>query len=77
MLARIYPTEYAASPAQQNVSSITFAGTVFGTLVFGVSSRALSKPVQRSLIVLSTSQIIGLASGHYLFVPSACSSSLH
>lgn len=38
MLSRIYPVDYKASPAQQNVSSITFAGTVLGTLVFGVSS---------------------------------------
>ncbi|MCJ1256310.1 hypothetical protein MMC24_004131 [Lignoscripta atroalba] len=35
MLATIYPTEYANSPARSNVSSITFAGTVFGQLLFG------------------------------------------
>jgi hypothetical protein len=30
MLGKIYPTAYASSPAQRNVSSITFAGTVVG-----------------------------------------------
>lgn len=30
MLGKIYPDAYASSPAQRNVSSITFAGTVVG-----------------------------------------------
>jgi hypothetical protein len=33
MLGKIYPTSYATSPAQRNVSSITFAGTVVGVSV--------------------------------------------
>lgn len=47
MLARIYPKQYKGSPAQRNVSAITFAGTVLGTLAFGVCS----------LLHLSESQI--------------------
>lgn len=35
MLSIIYPKEYAGSHASQNVSSIAFAGTVIGQLVFG------------------------------------------
>ena len=33
MLGKIYPTSYATSPAQRNVSSITFAGTVVGVSI--------------------------------------------
>lgn len=35
MLSIIYPHEYANSHASQNVSSIAFAGTVVGQLLFG------------------------------------------
>lgn len=38
LLDKIYPDTYAKSPASQNVSSIAFAGTVVGQLVFGVAS---------------------------------------
>ncbi|KAK5124982.1 hypothetical protein LTR85_001172 [Meristemomyces frigidus] len=38
ILATIYPEQYAASPAQSNVSAITFAGQVLGQLVFGWTS---------------------------------------
>lgn len=34
MLGKIYPDTYATSPAQRNVSSITFAGTVVGVSIF-------------------------------------------
>lgn len=43
MLKRIYPTEYANSSAQNNVSSITFAGTVVGMLFFGYTSDRYSR----------------------------------
>jgi hypothetical protein len=33
MLAKIYPDSYTSSPAQRNVSSITFAGTVVGVSI--------------------------------------------
>ena len=42
-LARIYPDEYANSPARRNVSSITFAGTVLGTLIFGYTADRWSR----------------------------------
>lgn len=35
MLSIIYPVDYAKSRASQNVSSIAFAGTVVGQLLFG------------------------------------------
>lgn len=35
MLSIIYPEDYANSHASQNVSSIAFAGTVIGQLLFG------------------------------------------
>ncbi|KAF3939435.1 hypothetical protein ABW19_dt0202365 [Dactylella cylindrospora] len=34
ILGRIYGDEYKKSPAQSNVSSIAFAGTVLGMLVY-------------------------------------------
>ncbi|CAD0015233.1 unnamed protein product [Aureobasidium pullulans] len=43
MLGKIYPTAYASSPAQRNVSSITFAGTVVGMLIFGYTSDHYSR----------------------------------
>lgn len=38
ILGRLYPKEYSDSNAQSNVSSIAFAGTVLGQLVFGYVS---------------------------------------
>lgn len=38
ILGILYPKEYDNSPASQNVSSIAFAGTVLGQLIFGVVS---------------------------------------
>lgn len=35
MLSKIYPDTYTKSPASQNISSIAFAGTVLGQLIFG------------------------------------------
>lgn len=43
MLAKIYPDAYTSSPAQRNVSSITFAGTVVGMLIFGWTSDHYSR----------------------------------
>ncbi|KAF2227622.1 MFS phospholipid transporter Git1 [Elsinoe ampelina] len=43
LLARIYPTTYKTSAAQANVSSITFAGTVVGMLLFGWTSDHYSR----------------------------------
>lgn len=38
ILSRLYPKEYSDSPAQSNVSSIAFVGTVIGQLAFGYVS---------------------------------------
>ncbi|KAK9468454.1 major facilitator superfamily domain-containing protein [Lipomyces arxii] len=43
ILRRLYPTDYAASSATQNVSAIAFAGTVLGQLVFGYVSDHYSR----------------------------------
>lgn len=43
MLKTIYPNEYATSSVQANISSITFAGTVVGMLVFGYTSDHFSR----------------------------------
>ena len=51
MLAIIYPDDYAKSRAQNNVSSITFAGTVLGQLVFGYLSDTWSR---RNALLVST-----------------------
>ncbi|KAJ5612520.1 major facilitator superfamily domain-containing protein [Penicillium lagena] len=38
ILSTLYPKAYSDSPASQNVSAITFAGTVVGMLIFGYTS---------------------------------------
>ena len=43
MLSSIYPKQYKNSPAQSNVSSITFVGTVLGQLFFGYTSDHYSR----------------------------------
>ncbi|KAL1960327.1 hypothetical protein VTO42DRAFT_8287 [Malbranchea cinnamomea] len=43
VLKILYPTTYATSPAMKNVSSIAFAGTVVGQLLFGYLSDHYSR----------------------------------
>ncbi|KAH6679283.1 major facilitator superfamily domain-containing protein [Halenospora varia] len=43
MLGKIYGKEYTNSPSQQNISAITFAGTVLGQLIFGYTSDKWSR----------------------------------
>jgi MFS family permease len=65
MLSKIYPVEYVQSPASQNVSSIAFAGTVLGQLIFGVCSDYWSR---KWSLLLSTIIIIvfaALSAGAY------------
>ena len=38
MLAILYPKQYVNSPAQSNVASIAFVGTLLGNLIFGWTS---------------------------------------
>ena len=64
MLAQLYPTQYATSPARSNVSSITFAGTVVGQLFFGWYSDHFSRKwaLLISTFILILFAILGTAS---------------
>ncbi|KAK4549562.1 hypothetical protein LTR36_006559 [Oleoguttula mirabilis] len=64
MLATIYPDQYARSPAQSNVSAITFAGTVVGQLFFGWTSDHWSRKWSLfiSTIIVILFAILGCAS---------------
>ncbi|KAF9632811.1 General substrate transporter [Lasiodiplodia theobromae] len=64
MLAKIYPTTYANSSAQNNVSSITFAGTVVGMLFFGYTSDHFSRKwsLMASTLIIILFAILGTAS---------------
>ncbi|KAI5818936.1 major facilitator superfamily domain-containing protein [Pyronema omphalodes] len=56
MLSRIYPKEYENSSARSNVSSIAFAGTVIGQLLFGYIAdrytRKLAMTVSAGILIL-------------------------
>jgi MFS family permease len=65
MLKILYKDEYTKSRAQQNVSSIAFAGTVLGQLVFGWTSDHWSR---RNSLLISTIILIvfaALGAGSY------------
>lgn len=65
MLGIIYPNAFAKSPASQNVSSIAFAGTVVGQLVFGYVSDHWSR---KWALMISTVILIifaALSAGSY------------
>ena len=65
MLGLIYKDEYSKSSAQQNVSSIAFAGTVVGQLAFGYLSDTWSR---KKALLLSTVILIifaALGAGSY------------
>lgn len=64
MLAKIYPDTYAHSTAQNNVSSITFAGTVVGMLVFGYTSDHFSRKwsLMASTLIIILFAILGTGS---------------
>ncbi|KAF2635612.1 MFS general substrate transporter [Massarina eburnea CBS 473.64] len=64
MLSIIYPDAYANSSAQANVSSITFAGTVFGMLFFGYTSDHFSRKwsLFASTIIILLFATLGTAS---------------
>ncbi|KAF8544561.1 major facilitator superfamily domain-containing protein [Trichophaea hybrida] len=63
MLAKIYPAEYKGSRAQSNVSSIAFAGTVIGQLVFGYVadqySRKLAMTVSAGILIVMAALCTG------------------
>ncbi|KAF4260771.1 hypothetical protein CNMCM8812_001936 [Aspergillus fumigatus] len=65
MLSKIYPDTYKNSPASRNVSSIVFAGTVLGQLIFGYVSDHWSR--KWALMVSTVILIIfsALSAGSY------------
>ena len=65
MLALIYPTQYAKSPARSNVSSITFAGTVVGQLFFGWYSDHFSRKWALLISTLILILFAALGTGSY------------
>ncbi|KAI5282920.1 hypothetical protein KEM54_002471 [Ascosphaera aggregata] len=64
ILQKLYPEEYAKSSAQKNVSSIAFAGTVVGQLLFGYMSDHYSRKwsLMASTIILIIFAILCTAS---------------
>ncbi|KAF2194139.1 MFS general substrate transporter [Zopfia rhizophila CBS 207.26] len=65
MLKKIYPDAYKNSSAQANVSSITFAGTVLGMLVFGYTSDHFSRKWSLFLSTIIIILFAALGSGSY------------
>ncbi|KAI9824768.1 MAG: hypothetical protein M1832_001596 [Thelocarpon impressellum] len=65
ILKRLYPKEYAGTPASRNVSSIAFAGTVLGQLAFGYFSDHYSRKwsLMASTVILIV--FAALAAGSY------------
>ena len=65
MLRHIYPESYAKSTAQNNVSSITFAGTVVGMLVFGYTSDHYSRKWSLFISTIIIILFAALGAGSY------------
>lgn len=65
MLSRLYKTTYAHSPAQTNVSSITFAGTVVGMLIFGWTSDHWSRKWSLFISTIIVLVFAALGAGSY------------
>ena len=65
MLGKIYGSAYSDSPASQNVSSIAFAGTVVGMLVFGYTSDHWSRKWSLFISTIILFIFAALAAGSY------------
>jgi len=65
MLSTIYPKQYKASAAQRNVSSITFAGTVLGMLIFGWTSDHWSRKWSLLISTIILFVFAALSAGSY------------
>lgn len=61
MLGSIYGPRYTGSKAEQNIGAITFAGSVFGQLLFGYTSDKWSR--KNSLLVSTIILIVFAALG--------------
>ncbi|KAJ6028512.1 Glycerophosphodiester transporter GIT2 [Penicillium herquei] len=65
MLSYIYPTAYDNSTASKNVSSIAFAGTVVGMLIFGYTSDHWSRKWSLMISTIILFIFAALAAGSY------------
>ncbi|OCK81658.1 MFS general substrate transporter [Lepidopterella palustris CBS 459.81] len=65
MLSTIYGHEYTKSPAQSNVGSITFAGTIVGMLFFGYTSDHYSRKWSLLFSTLIIILFAALGAGSY------------
>lgn len=65
MLGQIYGKEYTQSAAKRNVSSIAFAGTVVGQLVFGYTSDKWSRKNSLLVSTVILTLFTALAAGSY------------
>lgn len=65
MMGKIYPDAYKNSPASQNVSSIAFAGTVVGQLVFGYLSDHWSRKWSLLISTIILFLFAALSAGSY------------
>lgn len=65
MLKQIYGAPYKNSPAQSNVSSITFAGTVVGMLFFGWTSDNISRKWSLTVSTIMVIVFAAIATGSY------------
>jgi len=65
MLSTIYPKTYKASSAQKNVTSITFAGTVIGMLLFGWTSDHYSRKWSLFISTILVFLFAALGAGSY------------
>lgn len=65
MLKELYGDEYSKSAAQKNVSSLTFAGTVLGMLIFGYTSDKWSRSNSLLLSTIILIVFAALGAGAY------------
>lgn len=65
ILSTIYGDEYNKSPAQGNVSSIAFAGTVVGMLIFGFTSDHISRKWSLFVSTIIILVFAALSTGSY------------
>ena len=65
ILLKLYPDKYANSSAAQNVSSIAFAGTVLGQLVFGYTSDHYSRKWSLLVSTIILFVFAALSAGSY------------
>lgn len=65
ILTKIYPGTYQKSSASQNISSIAFAGTVVGMLIFGYTSDHWSRKWSLMISTLILFVFAALSAGAY------------